>query len=65
MPPTTAELFDRLLTDGDDTTAGNYFVANYPPFSFWDKAKVDEVREVIAAPAPQGTPLGVYFHIPF
>ena len=65
MPPTTAELFDRLLTDGDDTTAGNYFVANYPPFSFWDKAKVDEVRAVIAAPAPQGTPLGVYFHIPF
>jgi len=65
MPPTTSELFDRLLTDGDDTTAGNYFVANYPPFSFWYKDKVAEVRSVIASPAPQDTPLGVYFHIPF
>ncbi len=65
MPPTTAELFDQLLTDGDDTTAGNYFVANYPPFSFWDKDKVAEVRGVIASPAPADAVLGVYFHIPF
>jgi hypothetical protein len=33
----TSETFDRLLADGDETTAGNYFVANYPPFSFWQK----------------------------
>ncbi|MEQ1850164.1 MAG: coproporphyrinogen-III oxidase family protein [Chthoniobacteraceae bacterium] len=65
MPPTTAEVFDRLLADGDQTTAGNYFVANYPPFSFWDKAKVDEVRRVLESPPPPDTALGVYFHIPF
>jgi oxygen-independent coproporphyrinogen-3 oxidase len=65
MPSSTAEVFDRLLADGDKTTAGNYFVANYPPFSFWDKAKVDEVRRVLQSPAPAGTALGVYFHVPF
>ena len=65
MPPTTAEVFDRLLADGDQTTAGNYFVANYPPFSFWDKAKADEVRRVLESPAPADNALGVYFHVPF
>src|SRR4051794_11280715 len=47
------------------TTAGNYFVSNYPPFSFW---KTDEIGQLYAAveraPKP-GTPLGVYLHIPF
>ncbi|HWX19720.1 MAG TPA: coproporphyrinogen-III oxidase family protein [Candidatus Binatia bacterium] len=47
------------------TTVGNYFVSNYPPFSFW---KPDQVGEALAAldrpPAP-GTPLGLYLHIPF
>ena len=53
------------------TTVGNYFVSNYPPFSFW---KPDHVPEVMAAlerppaligPAGQPAPLGVYLHIPF
>jgi oxygen-independent coproporphyrinogen-3 oxidase len=63
----TSEIFDRLLADGDETTAGNYFVANYPPFSFWqkDEAHKARVREALLAPAPPGVPLGVYFHIPF
>jgi len=65
MPPSTAEVFDRLLADGDQTTAGNYFVANYPPFSFWDKSKVDEVRALLESPPPPDTALGVYFHVPF
>jgi len=65
MPPSTADVFDRLLADGDQTTAGNYFVANYPPFSFWDKAKVEEVRRVLESPPPQDSALGVYFHVPF
>ncbi len=65
MPATTAEIFDRLLADGDETTAGNYFVANYPPFSFWQPQLAGRVREVIQTPPPAGTPLGVYFHIPF
>ncbi len=65
MPATTSEIFDRLLADGDETTAGNYFVANYPPFSFWKKELTGDVARVLESPAPEGTPLGVYFHIPF
>src|SRR5467141_1736140 len=61
-----------------ETTVGNYFVSNYPPFSFW---KPEFVPELFAAleRAPLGdqvsrithyasritTPLGIYVHIPF
>ncbi len=65
MPASTAEIFDRLLADGDETTAGNYFVANYPPFSFWKKELTGDVERVLESAPPAGTPLGVYFHIPF
>jgi oxygen-independent coproporphyrinogen III oxidase len=48
------------------TTVGNYFVSNYPPFSFW---KTDAVPELLAAidsrPSTLDTPLGLYVHIPF
>lgn len=48
-----------------ETTVGNYFVSNYPPFSYW---RTDAVGEFLAAleraPRP-GTELGVYLHIPF
>lgn len=48
------------------TEAGNYFVANYPPFSFWDSASIPEIARVLDGPPPAGAPpLGVYFHIPF
>jgi len=47
------------------TTVGNYFVSNYPPFSFWQPEAVADVQAAMeAAPAPD-TPLGVYIHIPF
>jgi len=61
------EIFDLLLADGDETHAGNYFVANYPPFSFWqkDEATVAKVREILQQPAPADNALGIYFHIPF
>ena len=49
----------------EDTKAGNYFVANYPPFHFWDKGTAELVPELIKKTSPEGTPLGVYFHIPF
>ncbi len=48
-----------------ETEAGNYFVANYPPFSFWTKEAVPEVHKLLETPAPQDLPLGLYFHIPF
>src|SRR6516165_4832258 len=47
------------------TTVGNYFVSNYPPFSFWKPECVGELYAALdRAPAPN-TPLGVYLHIPF
>lgn len=49
----------------EKTEAGNYFVSNYPPFSFWQPEQVAAVREVLERPAPADVPLGVYFHIPF
>jgi oxygen-independent coproporphyrinogen III oxidase len=49
-----------------DTEAGNYFVSNYPPFSFWQPQYVPEVARVLDSPAPAVPPdLGIYFHIPF
>jgi oxygen-independent coproporphyrinogen-3 oxidase len=49
----------------DRTEVGNYFIANYPPFSVWTKESVDtEARPALAA-APGAVPLGLYLHIPF
>jgi oxygen-independent coproporphyrinogen-3 oxidase len=49
----------------EETTAGNYFVSNYPPYAYWSPAFVDEAFAALdRAPAPE-TPLGVYLHIPF
>jgi oxygen-independent coproporphyrinogen III oxidase len=51
--------------NSEATEAGNYFVSNYPPFSFWKPEFVPDVAEVLRRPAPTDVPLGVYFHIPF
>jgi oxygen-independent coproporphyrinogen III oxidase len=48
-----------------ETTAGNYFVSNYPPYSFWTPERVGEAFAALErGPAPD-TPLGIYLHIPF
>jgi oxygen-independent coproporphyrinogen-3 oxidase len=49
----------------EKTGLGNYFVANYPPFSAWKPAYVAEARAALEAPPQPGTPLGLYLHIPF
>lgn len=49
----------------EQTEAGNYFVANYPPFSFWTEENVTQVKDVLNSPKPESTNLGMYFHIPF
>src|SRR3954447_18762663 len=49
----------------EKTGLGNYFVANYPPFSFWKPAHLPAARAVLASPPQPGTPLGLYLHIPF
>ncbi len=47
------------------TTVGNYFVSNYPPFSFWKPEFVPGLTAALDRPPTPGTPLGVYLHIPF
>jgi oxygen-independent coproporphyrinogen-3 oxidase len=49
----------------DETEVGNYFVANYPPFSYWDAETAKTVRGLLDQPPKPGVPLGVYFHVPF
>ncbi len=51
--------------DTEDTEVGNYFVANYPPFSFWQREQVPAVEQLLEQPSPRHTPLGLYYHIPF
>jgi oxygen-independent coproporphyrinogen III oxidase len=48
----------------EQTGVGSYFVANYPPFSVWTAAAVDEARAALRA-RPADVPLGLYLHIPF
>src|SRR5690242_19107323 len=47
------------------TTVGNYFVSNYPPFSFWKPERVSDLYAALDRPPKPETPLGVYLHIPF
>ncbi len=48
-----------------ETTVGNYFVSNYPPFSFWQPELVPAFLKSLDEPPKPGTPLGIYAHIPF
>jgi oxygen-independent coproporphyrinogen III oxidase len=47
------------------TTAGNYFVANYPPFSCWRREDAGLAVARLASAPEAETPLGLYIHIPF
>ena len=58
------------------TTVGNYFVSNYPPFSFWKPEFVPQILSALEKPprniphsalrTPHSIPpLGIYLHIPF
>jgi oxygen-independent coproporphyrinogen III oxidase len=49
----------------EETKAGNYFVSNYPPYSFWTPDKAQEATAAFERPPAPGTVLGVYLHIPF
>ncbi|HEV3255844.1 MAG TPA: coproporphyrinogen-III oxidase family protein [Gemmataceae bacterium] len=52
-------------TTQEKTGLGNYFVANYPPFSFWKPAHLPEAEGALHTPPKPNTPLGLYLHIPF
>src|SRR6266404_1893407 len=48
-----------------ETTVGNYFVSNYPPYSFWKPEFAGELLAALERPPRPDTPLGIYVHIPF
>ena len=53
-------------TPVEQPEVGNYFVANYPPFSVWSRDGVArDARPALDTPAADRTPLGLYLHIPF
>ena len=53
-------------TEAEETGVGNYFISNYPQYSFWKPELVNHVHEVLNTPLPDNPlPLGIYFHIPF
>lgn len=54
-----------VKNETETTEAGNYFVSNYPPYSFWTPDKVPEAQHALERPPKPGNPLGVYLHIPF
>ena len=60
-----AEARPAAIPAEKDTTVGNYFVSNYPPFSFWKPERVPEVAAALGRPPAPGTKLGLYLHIPF
>ena len=47
------------------TLAGNYFISNYPPFSFWSEDQKIEVEKALDSQPTPGAKLGLYHHIPF
>jgi oxygen-independent coproporphyrinogen III oxidase len=54
-----------VLSDESETRAGNYFVSNYPPYSFWTPEHAGEAFAALDRPPAPDTSLGVYLHIPF
>ena len=55
----------KTLPTGEETSVGNYFVSNYPPFSSWRRDRVHLASERLDAPPGEDVPLGLYIHIPF
>jgi len=65
MTSAVAEPRAVALAAEKETRVGNYFVSNYPPFSFWKAERVGEAAVALSRTPAPGTRLGVYLHIPF
>ncbi|MEX2301286.1 MAG: coproporphyrinogen-III oxidase family protein [Bryobacterales bacterium] len=61
----TERPMETVQNGREETTGGNYFVSNYPPYSLWTPDRVGEAHAALDRPAAAGTPLGIYLHIPF
>jgi len=55
----------EIINEQEATEPGNYFVANYPPFSVWKPEYVPAAFAALDRPATEAAPLGLYLHIPF
>ncbi|MSU77655.1 MAG: coproporphyrinogen III oxidase family protein [Gemmataceae bacterium] len=53
------------MTDQEKTGLGNYFVANYPPFSAWNATNLPTAFAALDSAPNPNTPLGLYLHVPF
>jgi oxygen-independent coproporphyrinogen-3 oxidase len=53
------------MSSAEETTVGNYFVSNYPPFSFWNTDQVPAALAALDRPVAADKVLGLYAHIPF
>ena len=62
MPPETSSSSASVKSS---TLAGNYFISNYPPFSFWTEDQKVEVEVALNSEPVPGVKLGLYHHIPF
>jgi oxygen-independent coproporphyrinogen III oxidase len=56
---------EAAIEPASNPSVGNYFVANYPPFSAWTKGHVGSVLEALSSKPRENTDLGIYVHIPF
>jgi len=56
---------ERSVVEDEKTKVGNYFVSNYPPYSFWKREHVPALERLLATPPEAPVPLGIYLHIPF
>ncbi len=56
---------DKPKSAKNSTRAGNYFISNYPPFSFWSEDQSVEVEIALNSEPNPDAKLGVYHHIPF
>lgn len=61
----TTELPIAQAEPAPHTEVGSYFIANYPPFSLWQREFVPELEAVLERPPVSDAPLGLYLHIPF
>lgn len=61
--PTEPQSFETAIEER--TKAGNYFVSNYPPYSFWSPQETVKVEAMLDRAPATGSSLGVYVHIPF
>lgn len=53
------------VVEQEKTGLGNYFIANYPPFSFWKPSYLPDAANAFNSPPRPDVPLGLYLHIPF